>query len=40
VKLLQKSFDKFDKKYLKFDVFFIPFPSVEAFRNAFNEALD
>lgn len=40
VKLLQKGFDKFDKKHLKFDVFFIPFPSVEAFRNAFNEALD
>lgn len=40
VKLLQKCFDKFDKKHLKFDVFFIPFPSVEEFRNAFNEALD
>ena len=40
VKLLQKNFDKFDKKHLKFDVFFIPFPSVIEFRNAFNEALD
>jgi hypothetical protein len=40
VNLLQKSFDKFDKKHLKFDVFFVPFPSVVEFRNAFNDALD
>jgi len=40
VNLLQNNFNKFDKKHLKFDVFFIPFPSVVAFRNAFNEALD
>jgi hypothetical protein len=40
VKLLQKQFDIFDKKHLRFDVFFIPFPSVEDFRNSFNEALD
>ncbi len=39
-KLLQKRFDKFDKKYLKFEVFFIPFPSVSEFRNALNKALD
>lgn len=38
--LLQKRFDKFDKKYLKFDVFFLPFPSVSEFRDAFNSALD
>lgn len=40
VELLQNSFNEFDKKHLKFDVFFIPFPSVAEFRNAFNEALD
>jgi len=39
-KLLQKRFDKFGKKHLYFDVFFIPFPSVVEFRNAFNAALD
>ena len=39
-KLLQKKFDKFSKKHLRFDVFFIPFPSVSEFRNAFNAALD
>tara|TARA_B110000196_G_scaffold47054_1_gene37602 strand:+ start:657 stop:1583 length:927 start_codon:yes stop_codon:yes gene_type:complete len=37
--LLQKKFDKFEKQYLCFEVFFIPFPSVVEFRNAFNEAL-
>lgn len=37
--LLQKNLDKFDKKYLLFDVFFLPFPSVSDFRNYFNEAL-
>ena len=40
VSLLQKKLDKFEKKYLVFDVFFLPFPSVVDFRNAFNEALD
>lgn len=40
VKLLQKKLDKFEKKHLVFDVFFLPFPSVVDFRNAFNEALD
>lgn len=38
--LLQKKLDTFEKKYLVFDVFFLPFPSVVDFRNAFNEALD
>lgn len=38
-KLLQKKFDSFGKQYLCFEVFFIPFPSVVEFRNAFNEAL-
>ena len=40
VDLLQKKFNVFEKKYLVFDVFFLPFPSVVDFRNAFNEALD
>lgn len=39
-KLIQKRFDEFSKKSIKFDVFFLPFPSVVEFRNAFNEALD
>lgn len=38
--LLQKKFNSFNKKHLCFDVFFIPFPSVSDFRNAFNAALD
>ena len=40
VSLLQKRFDGFDKKHLNFEVFFIPFPSVVDFRNAFNDALN
>jgi len=40
VKQLQKKLDGFEKKHLAFDVFFLPFPSVVEFRNAFNEALD
>lgn len=40
VKILQDRFDDFKLKHLKFDVFFVPFPSVEEFRNAFNSALD
>ncbi|GEK49658.1 HamA C-terminal domain-containing protein [Vreelandella venusta] len=40
VDLLQKKLDKFEKKHLVFDMFFLPFPSVVDFRNAFNEALD
>lgn len=39
-RLIQKKFDSFSNKHLFFDVFFIPFPSVVDFRNAFNEALD
>lgn len=38
--LIQKRFDDFGKKHIKFDVFFLPFPSVVEFRNAFNAALD
>lgn len=40
VDTLQKKLDAFEKKYLAFDFFFLPFPSVVEFRNAFNEALD
>lgn len=39
-KLLQKRFDNFNKKHLKFEVFLLPFPSVVEFRDAFNAALD
>lgn len=39
-KLIQSKFDSFNKKHIKFDVFFIPFPSVSDFRDAFNKALD
>ncbi|CAI0881373.1 Domain of uncharacterised function (DUF1837) [Serratia proteamaculans] len=38
--LINKKFESFSKKELKFDVFFIPFPSVSEFRNEFNRALD
>lgn len=37
---LQKRFNKFPKKHLRFEVFFIPFPTVQEFRDAFNKALD
>jgi hypothetical protein len=37
---LNKKFRSFDKKHLRFDIFFLPFPSVSDFRNAFNAALD
>jgi hypothetical protein len=37
---LQKRFDNFQKKHLRFEVFFIPFPTVQEFRDAFNKALD
>ncbi|OHX15972.1 hypothetical protein BI343_17140 [Chromobacterium amazonense] len=40
IELLQNKFDKFNKKHLRFEVFFIPFPSVVEFRNAFNDALN
>lgn len=37
---LDEKLDGFPRKYLLLDVFFIPFPSVQNFRNEFNEALD
>lgn len=40
VKLLNRRFSTFKRKQLRFEVFFIPFPSVQEFRNAFNAALD
>ena len=39
-KLVNKKFKDFDKKHLLFDIFFIPFPSVQAFRDDFNAALN
>lgn len=36
---LDKKFSKFEKTHLRFEFFFIPFPSVTAFRNSFNSAL-
>ncbi|MCI5157791.1 MAG: DUF1837 domain-containing protein [Candidatus Electrothrix sp. AUS1_2] len=40
VKNLQSKLDDFNQKHLAFDIFFLPFPSVVEFRNAFNKALD
>jgi len=40
VKLIDKKFEDFENKHLFLEVFFIPFPSVCEFRNAFNAALD
>jgi hypothetical protein len=40
VKTLNQSFSAFERKYLRFDIFFLPFPSVAEFRNEFNSALD
>lgn len=37
---LDQKLKSFSRKHLLFDVFFIPFPSVQTFRNDFNEALD
>lgn len=37
---LDKRLEAFSRKHLRFDVFFMPFPSVKDFRNEFNEALD
>lgn len=37
---LDNKFEGFERKYLEFDFFFLPFPSVVDFRNAFNAALD
>ncbi|MDD2774662.1 MAG: DUF1837 domain-containing protein [Gallionella sp.] len=39
-KSLQSKFDKFERKHLRFEIFFLPFPTVQEFRNAFNAALD
>lgn len=39
-KLLEDKLSTFTLKHLRFDVFFIPFPSVKEFRNEFNKALD
>lgn len=36
---LREELVKFDKKSLVFEIFFLPFPSVKDFRNAFNKAL-
>lgn len=37
---LNKKLADFEHKYLRFDIFFLPFPSVAEFRKAFNMALD
>ncbi|WP_404939148.1 DUF1837 domain-containing protein [Pseudomonas sp. JDS08PS003] len=37
---LDKKLENFSRKHLCLEVFFIPFPSVQNFRNEFNEALD
>ncbi len=39
-KSLQSKFDKFERKHLRFEIFFLPFPTVQEFRDAFNAALD
>jgi len=38
-RLIQTRFDSFSKKYLHFEVFFLPFKSVQEFRDKFNEEL-
>jgi len=38
--LLESKFEKFQRKDLIFEVFFIPFPAVQIFRDAFNKALN
>lgn len=38
-KLLQDRFSTFKHKHLRFEVFFLPFKTVQEFRDAFNEAL-
>jgi hypothetical protein len=37
---LNETFSSFERKYLNFEIFFLPFPSVSDFRAAFNAALD
>ncbi|NML61097.1 DUF1837 domain-containing protein [Massilia sp. RP-1-19] len=39
VSSLDSKFEKFEKKHLRFEFFFLPFPSVTDFRNSFNAAL-
>ncbi len=39
VKMLNNRFKSFDRKFLNFDFFFIPFVNVQDFRDAFNKAL-
>lgn len=39
-RLLENKLSNFTLKHLRFDVFFIPFPSVKDFRNEFNKALE
>lgn len=38
-KLLEKRFDDFEHKHLRFEVFFLPFRTVQEFRDAFNIAV-
>jgi hypothetical protein len=38
--LLQKRFNDFARKHLRFEVFFLPFTNIQDFRDAFNAALD
>lgn len=38
--LLTNQFDAFAHKHLRYDVFFLPFPDVQSFRDAFNAALN
>lgn len=38
--LLQTRFDGCQRKHLRFEVFFLPFKSVQAFRDAFNAAME
>ncbi|HEY5960452.1 MAG TPA: DUF1837 domain-containing protein [Polyangiaceae bacterium] len=37
--LMQSRFSKFNRKTLRFEIFFLPFSSVQGFRDAFNRAL-
>jgi hypothetical protein len=40
VEKINQGFSEFEHKYLSFEIFILPFPSVSEFRNAFNAALD
>ncbi|MEZ8391561.1 MULTISPECIES: DUF1837 domain-containing protein [Vibrio] len=40
IKSLQLKINRMECNHLSFEVFFLPFPSVDEFRNAFNNALD